>query len=221
MRLISTPQLHKWLSESDERVRVYRFDPETEDTWYEIPNPHEKSEISHIPQKKERHWLLSAIPLWIAAIAITFFLCSERHLIAYDEDRPVIDISYTIWGNQLNRVILYDQYGKTAATLSRHNGFGARKLIMTYSSNTGEDDVYMDIYYTNNLQPVARVEHFGWDNTKTIYYTETGLIDFMEETMDGRTTIYRFIQQQDESLPYIPELVSDRNPEITACNPQT
>ena len=207
MRLVPLPQTRRWLSpQAKEKVTVYRFDPAS-GLWYEIPNPNEESEISHTPQKKERHWLLTAIPLWIAVIAVTVFLCSERHLIAKtDEGMPIMDISYSIWGNQLNRVILYDQHGEKAATLNRYNGFGTEKLRMRYSSGDN-DEVYMDIYYIN-LQPAARFEHYG-EASREIYYAENGLVESLEETIDGRKIVYKFIQQQDESLGYTPDLVRE------------
>ena len=120
-----------------------------------------------------------------------------------------MDISYSIWQNQLNQVILYGPYGEKAATLSQRNGFGARKLIMNFSGDNADDDVYMYIYYTDHLRPTARVEHYGINNTRTIYYAENGLVESMEETTDGITTVYRFVQQQDDRLIYPPELLNE------------
>lgn len=201
-------QTQKRLSEPiyDEK---YYFNAMT-GNWEEIPDRGEEPTICRIPQKKERHWLVTAIPIWLLVIAVFTFLVWERHLTAYVDGKKVIDISYTLFENKLNRIVFYDQNENQATKLTGHFDWGTKKMI--YRQSGPSDDIYMDCYFVNGMLTV-RVEHYG-DNTRTIIYSSDGLIESLEETVNGVTCVYTFKQElgekRDDNQLYSPEYLIDR-----------
>lgn len=203
------PQTHRWQNEPI-RDEKYYYNVSTE-TWDEIPDRGEEPTICRVPQKKERHWLVTAIPLWLLVIAIFAFLVWERHLIAYVDGKKVIDISYTLFESKLNNIILYDQNENQAAKLTGHFDWGSKKLIYTQSGPN--EDTYMECYYINGIL-AARIEHYGND-LRSIFYSSDGLIESLEETINGVTYVYTFNQnageKRDENQIYNPEYLTNRH----------
>ncbi len=208
------PQTRKW---QDEPVRdeKYFYNVMTE-SWEEIPDRGEEPTICRTPQKKERHWLVTAIPLWILIIAIFTFFVWERHLTAYVDGKKVIDISYTLFENKLNNIVFYDQNENQAAKLSGHFDWGTKKVVFTQSGPN--DDIYMDCYYIDGIL-TARIEHYG-NNTRTIFYSSDGLVESLEETINGVTCVYTFQQEtgerRDENQLYNPEYLIERHFEVNS-----
>ena len=206
------PQTKEW---QDEPVRDQEQLYNTMDEeWEKIPDCGEEPIIYRVPVrkiKKERHWLVTAIPIWILIIAIFTFLVWERHLTAYVDGKKVIDISYALFESKINNIIFYDQNENQAAKLSGHMDWGVNRLI--YSQSGPSDDIYMNCYYENGILAV-RAEHYGNDS-RTITYSEDGLIESLEETINGVTYVYTFkqetIEKRDENQLYEPEYLIDRH----------
>ena len=206
-----SPQTRKWL---DEPVRDQEQSCNTAcEERKGVPGHDEEPMIDRVPAKKEkneRHWLVTAVPIWILVIAVFVFLVWERHLTAYVDGKKVIDISYTLYGNTLNNIVFYDQNENQAAQLSGSMDWGVNKLVCTRSGSG--DDIYMDCYYVNGML-AARAEHYG-NNSRTIKYSEDGLIETLEETINGVTYVYTFkretIEIRDENQLFIPEHLMDR-----------
>ncbi len=183
-----------------DKVTVFRYTP-SDKTWRVIPNPEEDPATRQL-QKKEKHWFIEGLPVFILIIALFVFLAWEQHLVVYYADGgKYMDIRFSILDSEPRDITLYDQQGNKAGKLNRVNGFAAERLVISYNR---DDRSRTDIIYLNGIIdfPSSLVNYDSDGMKREIFYSSDGFIDKLEETKpDGtKRTVYTFRKEQDETL---------------------
>ncbi len=137
------------------------------------------------------------------------FIAGERHLTAYVDGKKVIDITYAICNSSPKEIVFYDQNEQKATRIYQRINWGVEKIDYKYSGPN--DDTYIKYYYSYGI-PLAKFEYRGNDS-RTIVYTSDGLVDSMEETINGITNVYTYrkelVERKDETQPSHPVLMTD------------
>ena len=134
------------------------------------------------PQKKERHWLATAIPAWLGIIAVFALLVWPRQLTGYTaEGKKAVEVNYTLWGGTLDSIEFFDQCGQESGNLRKANEWGSEWFILT--ETTEQEDTYTEYCFIHGRLCV-RYDHQG-PLVRKISYDTNGYIVSIEE--NGQT----------------------------------
>lgn len=169
---VCNPEAASWQACSNQPGNGYEMQPD----YGMYPADYEK------PQKKERHWIWTALPIWLGIIAVFAFLVWPRQLTGYTSDgKKAVEVNYTIWSGTLNSIEFYDQQEKKSGVLKKRNEWGTEAFILT--ETTDREDTYTEYLFVRRR--LCDRYDFQGPFTRKICYDANGFIaDFEENGSD-------------------------------------